>query len=190
MRIVYACWLDAAWQRGRSGDNWRIDRRRAGGGALMDLAPHGLDLIDYLLGGPIVDAVSLTQRRVHDYPVDDGAMLIGRTGQGVLASLHVAYNCPESLPRRRLEIVGTKGLLVADDTMGQDAGGRVTLTRSDTDGARLLDIPDSAESPFTRQMAAFARAVETGEPGPFDVRRDLQTMRLIAQAYREDARCH
>ena len=27
-----------------AGDNWRIDPRRAGGGALIDLAPHGLDL--------------------------------------------------------------------------------------------------------------------------------------------------
>ena len=35
--------------------NWRIDAAQAGGGALMDLAPHGLDLVDFLLGEPIVD---------------------------------------------------------------------------------------------------------------------------------------
>ena len=50
IRIVYACWLAADWTGdGNSGDNWRIDPRRAGGGALMDLAPHGLDLSSYLL---------------------------------------------------------------------------------------------------------------------------------------------
>ncbi len=190
VRIVYACWLDASWQRGGGGDNWRIDPRRAGGGALMDLAPHGLDLIDCLLGEPVVEALAFTQRRVHDYAVDDGAVLIGRTGRGVLASLHVSYNCPETLPRRRLEIAGTGGLLVAQDTMGQDAGGRVTLTRADTGAAEALPVPQIGASPFTRQMAAFARAVETGDPGPFDAQRDLHVMRLIARAYREDARCH
>ena len=190
VQIVYACWLDAGWRRGGgTGDNWRIDPRRAGGGALMDLVPHGLDLIDSLLGEPLAEATAFTQRQVHDYAVDDGAMLIGRTRHGVLASLHVAYNCPETLPRRRLEIAGTKGLLVAHDTMGQDAGGRVTWTSGDSGRTEALAVADFGASPFTRQMAAFARAVETGDPGPFDAQRDLHTMRLIARAYREDVRC-
>ncbi len=189
VRIVYACWLDAAWRRHKDGGNWRIDPARAGGGALMDLVPHGLDLIDFLLDEPVAEIAALTQRRTHDYAVDDGAMLIGRTGSGVLASLHVAYNCPEALPRRRLEVVGTRGLLVANDTMGQEAGGRVTLIDGDTGEARVLAVPEIGTSPFARQMAAFARAVETGDPGPFDVQRDLHTMRLIARAYREEPRC-
>ncbi len=190
VRVVYACWLDAGWRRYGSGDNWRIDPARAGGGALMDLAPHGLDLIDFLLNEPVAEAVALTQRRTHGYAVDDGAMLIGRTGRGVLASLHVAYNCPETLPRRRLEVAGTRGLLVANDTMGQDAGGRVTLTDADTGETRVLAVPEIGTSPFARQMAAFARAVEAGDPGPFDAQRDLHTMRLVARAYREEPRCH
>ena len=52
IRIVYACWLPANW----AGDNWRIDPRRAGGGALIDLAPHGLDLAAYLLGERLVES--------------------------------------------------------------------------------------------------------------------------------------
>ena len=92
VRIVYACWLDRAWTAIPGQQNWRIDQAQAGGGALMDLAPHGLDLTDFLLGEPILDITALTQARAQDYAVDDGALLIGRTGSGVLASLHVAYN--------------------------------------------------------------------------------------------------
>ncbi len=47
------------------------------------------------------------QSRVHDYAVEDGAMLVARTAAGVLVQLHVAYNCPETFPRRRLEVMGT-----------------------------------------------------------------------------------
>ncbi|WP_458096387.1 Gfo/Idh/MocA family protein [Roseomonas sp. WA12] len=188
IRIAYACWLGPDWSVTGEGDNWRADPARAGGGALMDLAPHGIDLAEYLLGEPIESIAALTQRRVQPYPVDDGALLIGRTAGGVLVQLHVAYNCPDALPRRRLEVLGSTGQILAEDTMGQDAGGRVTHT--DASGRAVpLEVPDAAASPFARQMAAFARAVATGDRTTFDAARDLHTMRLLHRAYAEDPVC-
>ena len=151
VRIVYACWLDQSW----SADNWRVDPTRAGGGAFFDLAPHGLDLAAMLLGEPLDQATVLGQSRVHDYNVEDGAMVIARTVSGVLVQLHVAYNCPETLPRRRLEILGDRGQLTLTDTMGQTSGGTVVLDR-DGQGPRPIDIPDADASPFLRQTEAFA----------------------------------
>ncbi len=135
IRIVYACWVDPAWSPdGAPHDNWRADPKRAGGGAVIDLALHGLDLAQRLLGEALV-ALSVTlQRRIHGYAVDDGGMLAGRTATGVLFQSHVAYNCAETLPRRRLEILGEHGLLVATDTMGQTAGGTL-VRRCATSGA-------------------------------------------------------
>ena len=180
IRIAYACWVDAGWTR----DNWRADPARAGGGALMDLAPHGLDLVEYLLGEPLVEVAALTQQRVQAYAVDDGAMLIGRTRSGVLVQLHVAYNCPEALPRRQLEVLGTTGQLVAERTMGQTPGG--TLHRIDGRlGLRIpLPVPEAEASPFMRQMAAFASWLRgEGAADAFSIERDLHTMRLLARAY-------
>ena len=81
-----------------------------------------------LLGEPLVDVLAMGQARVHGYAVkdgavEDGAVLMARSGSGALVQMHVAYNCPETLPRRRLEVVGTAGQAVATDTMGQTAGG-------------------------------------------------------------------
>jgi len=185
IRIAYACWLGPAWTVTGEGDNWRADPARAGGGALMDLAPHGLDLAEYLLGDPIRDIAALTQRRVQDYAVDDGALLIGRTAGGVLVQLHVAYNCPDALPRRRLEVLGSRGQIVAENTMGQDAGGRVTRTDEAGDAAPL-PVPDADASPFARQMAAFGRAIAARDHDAFNAARDLHTMRLLHRAYAED----
>jgi predicted dehydrogenase len=183
VRIVYACWLDRAWASFRGQDNWRIDPAQAGGGALIDLAPHGIDLVDFLLGEPIAEIAAMTQARAQDYAVDDGALLIGRTGSGALAQLNVAYNCPDALPRRRLEVVGTSGMLTATDTMGQTAGGSVTFTNG-ADG-RVEDIAfDTTASPFLEQVRAFGRALrERDERTAWDAERDLHTMRLIARAY-------
>ncbi len=152
----------------------------------MDLAPHGLDLCQRLLGEPVEDVHLALQRRVHDYPVDDGAVLSGRTPSGTLLSLHVAYNTPEALPRRRLEVVGSEGMLVATDTMGQDPGGRVTFVDGRT-GAEE-DVPfDREASPFARQAAAFQAAVR-GAPHDFDAGRDLALMRRFLAAQEEARR--
>ncbi|MBR0654638.1 Gfo/Idh/MocA family oxidoreductase [Roseomonas arctica] len=179
IRIVYACWVDA----GFAADNWRADPARAGGGAMMDLAPHGLDLVDFLAGEPLVEVAALTQRRVQDYAVDDGAALIGRTARGVLAQLHIAYNCPEGLPRRRLEVIGSTGQLLAENTMGQTAGGDVWHIGGASGIRTRMAVPQAETSPFTRQMAAFARHVLAAPEPAFSLARDLHTMRLLHRAY-------
>lgn len=185
VRIAYCCWVDACW----TADNWRADPARAGGGALMDLAPHGLDLLHFLTGEPLADIAALTQARVQDYSVDDGAVLIGRTAGGVLAQMHVSYNCPEGLPRRRLEVLGTRGQLVALNTMGQTPGGTVFFIDGATGDRRPLPVSDPLASPFARQMAAFGRAVAGGDRSPFDIGRDLGLMRLLDRAYGNAAPC-
>ena len=116
---------------------------------------------------------------MHDYGVDDGALLTGTTDGGVLVSVHVAFNTPDALPRRRLEVVGTRAQLVAEDTMGQTAGGR--LTRVDADGVST-DVPfDTTTSPFAAQLEAFSAAVGGGA-WPWPLERDLRLHSLLHAA--------
>ncbi len=178
VRIAYCCWLPADWSPdGGPHDNWRVDRSRAGGGAAIDLAPHGLDLAGVLLADDVVELSAVLQTRVQDYPVDDGALLAGRTAGGVLVDLHVSYNCPDALPRRRLEVVGTRGMAVAVDTMGQTAGGTLTLYRPEP-----VDVPFAGTDPFAAQFAGFGAAVTGAAPWPYPADRDLALHRLLVQA--------
>ncbi len=182
IRIVYACWVGPDW----SIDNWRADPARAGGGAFFDLAPHGLDLAAMLLGEPIIEGAVLGQRRVQPYGVEDGAAVIARSAGGVLVQLHVAYNCPETLPRRRLEIVGDAGLLTLTDTMGQTPGGTLVLTQAGG-VAREMPVPDAEASPFLRQVEAFGDHLLGRAAFGFDPRDDLRAALLLFRL-RDDLR--
>ena len=128
VRLDYACWLDREW----ASNNWRINLEEAGGGAIIDLAPHGLDLVEFILNDTIEKLQILGQNRVQEYEVDDGGVLNFRTKNQILGSSSVGYNRPEKLPRRQLEFYGTKGKLRAENTMGQDAGGMLYFTDAGT----------------------------------------------------------
>jgi 1,5-anhydro-D-fructose reductase (1,5-anhydro-D-mannitol-forming) len=178
IRIHYACWLPADW----AADNWRIDKETAGGGAFIDLAPHGLDLSQFLLGEEIVDFTCFLQRKAFDYAVDDGAVAIGRFAGGALLQMNVAYNCPDNFPRRTLEIIGTKAMAMAVNTMGQTSGGNLYLI--DANGERREVLIEKAEdiSPFRRQIEVFSDCLLNEKPFPFAPERDLQTMRILTDA--------
>ena len=193
VRIRYACWTGPDWSPDANPHdtleevreaNWRADPERAGGGAFIDLAPHGLDLTQTLLGEPLTEVAALLQRRVHDYAVDDGAALVARSASGTLLNLSVAYNCPDVFPRRELEVIGTRARALSLNTMGQTPGGTLTLTDAATGEARPVPF-DADASPFRLQVEAFADAVLSGQPFGWTLDGDLHTMRLLAAATAE-----
>ena len=176
VKIHYACWLPGDWCQ----NNWRVDERIAGGGAFIDLAPHGIDLAQFLIGEPLTDFACFFQRKIHGYAVDDGAAAIGKFADETLFSLNVAYNCPDEFPRRSLEIVGTKAMAMATNTMGQTAGGSLVLIEKN--GERTEVYIDEADdvSPFRRQIEIFADSLINEKPFPFAPAQDLATMRIVA----------
>ena len=176
-RLHYACWLPPGW----ASDNWRIDPARAGGGAVIDLAPHGLDLLETVLDDRIEQLVCMTQHRVHRYAVEDGGVLMARLASGTLATLHVGYNCPETYPRRVFEVIGTKARALAVDTMGQTAGGSLSLIDAANGREEVMPLVDD-RCPFLLQIEAFAGAVLDHRPYPYPAASDVRLATLLGAA--------
>ena len=183
-RVHYACQVDADWRPGgRDIDNWRLDRARAGGGAVIDLAPHAIDLLSFVLDDePLAVDVRL-QPRLLGTPsdVDAGGVLGVEFSRGCLASVHVSYQCPEFLPRREIELIGTTGGAIAIETMGQTPGGRIDWRRAE--GTRTETFSRApALSPFARQIEAFSAARLQDRPWPFTPARDLAHFAMLLDA--------
>jgi 1,5-anhydro-D-fructose reductase (1,5-anhydro-D-mannitol-forming) len=91
-------------------DGWRLDPAHSGGGLLLDLGSHALDLFDWLLG-PLLDVTGHASRRdPRPGLVEDLVSLTFRTEGGVLGSARWDFAGPG--PHEDLvEIGGTAGTL-------------------------------------------------------------------------------
>ncbi len=82
--------------------------RETGGGALLDLASHHIDLIRFLFQAEITE-VSACLQTVHSE--DDTALIQGQVAEGPLVDMFVSMSAVEE---DRVEVSGEKGRLVAD----------------------------------------------------------------------------
>ena len=141
--------------------------RETGGGALLDLASHHVDLVHHLLGDPVVRVfASLRSLRGEG----DHAAVQLELASGVPVQTFVSLG---TVDEHRMEIVGTSGKLVMDRTellrpalAGATLRGarlqRVRRTLAALDPRLLLRSP-GAEPSFARALEAFVRAAAGGE---------------------------
>jgi predicted dehydrogenase len=103
---------------------WRLQKSKAGSGALGDLASHSLDLARYLVG-EIASVSSLLETFVKERPledgsglapvdVDDAALTLLRFQNGAIGSVEASRFCPGRKNHNRFEINGSRGSLVFD----------------------------------------------------------------------------
>ncbi|HLD67866.1 MAG TPA: Gfo/Idh/MocA family oxidoreductase [Pseudomonas sp.] len=88
--------------------NWRTDPRIAGGGYFADLACHGLDLFQFLLGD-IVEVSGLTARQAGLYPAEDAVVAAWRFASGALGMGNWTFNADRR--QDRVEILGSEGVI-------------------------------------------------------------------------------
>lgn len=103
---------------------WRLEKARAGSGALGDIASHSLDLARYLVG-EISEVSGLLETFIKERPledgsgrgrvdVDDAALAMLRFENGAIGTVEGSRFCPGRKNYNRFEINGSLGSLVWD----------------------------------------------------------------------------
>jgi len=93
---------------------WMLDRRQSGGGPMVNLGVHWIDLFRWLLGSEIVEVVGKNAHVNRDYDIEDNSMAICTFANGTLLTLDISYTVPDSYPNGRdlyLALRGTEGCL-------------------------------------------------------------------------------
>jgi predicted dehydrogenase len=119
---------------------WR-ETRRTGGGVLLDLAAHHIDLVRFLLGQEVVRVAAHIRTVRHD---DDTALLDLELENGVSAQSFFTYG---SIEENSVEVFGRTGRLSVNHYSSLD----VRMTRPTRGSADHLE-------PLRRGLAGFGRA--------------------------------
>ena len=170
---------------------WRQDPQQSGGGALPDLATHCIDLLEMILGQKVQSVSAVLKNVVHDYPVDDTAILTFELDGGTVGTIDCLFNVPDEAVPNRLEIYGSAGSILAEGTVGQTATGSLKwLERaSDSDydaGQTRLEpggwqIAESrCENLYQTQIEGFSTALLQDQPPPVPANQGLWIQQVMA----------
>ena len=165
---------------------WFYQKARVGGGVVMQLGVHGIDLLRHLVGE--IEAVSAntalmrTERSLADGSVvhpdnEDHALALYRFESGALATHEMSMSELAGCDRFTLEIYGERGTLWL-----RSGRGLLALYAPDHTGTRDWMLPAlGAAEPGARQHQAFLEFVR-GEAAPDDTAAAGLASVLVAEA--------
>ncbi len=117
-RAQLSCWyppIDGAW---------RQDPETGGGGSLMDMGSHCIDLLEMFFGK--AKSVScFINNNVHSYKSEDSAVVSLFFENGALATVDTYFCIPDNSSKNILELYGSGGSIIARGTIGQGPAGEM-----------------------------------------------------------------
>jgi len=188
LRAQLSCWYP------KIEGAWRQERRKGGGGALMDMATHLYDLLEYF-AGPIRRIVALTGNLVQDYKPEDASTTLVEFKSGAHGTIDSFFCIPDEASRTRLEVYGSRGAVLSEGTVGQSKGGKLEgifgLGEAGYDAAQDKDvarrfsrIPFKPVDPYTAECQYFADCILRGCPPEINnAENALHIMTLVEKAY-------
>ena len=181
---------------GRPGydQEWRADRKRSGGGELMDQGIHAVDLGRWFLGdfteasGMVSTYVWGTSAADSDNRVEDNAFALFRAVGGQTMSLHASWTEWKNL--FSFEIFGEEGHLLIDGLGGSYGAERLTIGRRNMKGGPPEEEVESFAGPddsWALEWEEFTDAIIEGRQ-PLANGRDGLAALVAVEAVYESAR--
>ena len=189
-RAQLSCWyppLEGAW---------RQDPSSGGGGSLMDMGSHCIDLLEMFFGN-IKSVSCYINNTIHPYKSEDSALVSVFFENGALGTVDTFFCIPDNSSKNSLELYGSQGSIIASGTLGQGDSGQMTAylegTASGYDASQVRDEAggeDIKPAPFNTYRAEieeFSKAIlEKREPSN-NVALGLRSQKILAACY-ESAR--
>ncbi|MBQ8295500.1 MAG: Gfo/Idh/MocA family oxidoreductase [Clostridia bacterium] len=189
VRAQFSCWYpDIAGA-------WRQKKALGGGGAIMDLGVHCIELIEYVLNEEIVDVKSFYSTKTFSYEVEDGGVIIFKTKSGVLGHIDVNFNIPDNASESKFELYGEKGYVICKGTLGQEETGTLShlyAPQGDYSAQQNRTVSEpqtfvgAGNDLYQKQIALFCQTLASGKPDYFYADRAVHVQEIIDKIYNEN----
>ena len=172
---------------------WRQDPALGGGGSLMDMGSHCIDLLEMFFGK--VKSVScFINNNVHNYKSEDSAVVSLFFENGAIGTVDTYFCIPDNSSKNALELYGSKGSILAKGTIGQGPSGEMiaylegeaagyNATQERNAGDGILINPDPVNT-YLAEIEEFSSAIlEKREPlNNFTL--GLQSQKVLEACYK------
>jgi len=188
-RAQLTCWFP------KTEGNWRQNYNISKGGSLMDMGGHCIDLLQTIFGD-VKEVIGFQGNIVHDYaPVEDSSTVILRFESGAHGIIDNYFNIPDNASKNRLEIYGSKGSIIGEGTIGQDATGKLEVfiqkedigyaanqIRNENDEVVIYDDLKS-KGLYAQEVEEFVNSIKTGKKPPIDGYQGMKNDRVMLAIY-------
>ncbi|MBR2860355.1 MAG: Gfo/Idh/MocA family oxidoreductase [Clostridia bacterium] len=173
--------------------NWRQEKAKSGGGSLMDMGVHCIDLMEYILGTRVKAVAAFNDTVVFDYDVEDSSTVLLKMENGAQCVVQTNFNIPDEVAKWRMEFFGTKGRLMGSNIIGQNDGGTLTAifmdnvpgynAQQDHIDVKGVEIDGEFGNMYIREVESFADSILNDKPLVVPASDALHVQKVIAAAY-------
>lgn len=152
-------------------------------GVVVDLAPHDLDVMRFLLGSEPIRLFAETEQRIH---TDHEDLFVGimKFANGAIGVLDINWLTPTK--KRTLSVTGERGMYVAD-YIAQDLVFYPNPADASVAEGEMVRRHVDRREPLVVELEAFADAVRGGGPPPVDPHEAMLAL-LLARTLVDAAR--
>jgi len=171
---------------------WRQDPARGGGGSLIDMGSHCIDLLE-LFFGRTHKLSCFIGNLVHDYGSEDSAIVMLEFENGAIGVVDNLFNVPDESSKNRLELYGSQGSILAEGTIGQGEAGDMIgrfqesgkgydaeQIRAGIGGVRIAPNPVNM---YQAEIEAFSKAVVDDTQPPVGGEVGLWSQKVVEACY-------
>jgi len=189
-RAQLSCWyppLEGAW---------RQDPATGGGGALIDMGGHCIDLLEMFFGR-VARVSCFINNTVHDYKSEDSAVAMLFFENGAIGTIDTFFCIPDNSSKNVLELYGSRGSILAKGTIGQaPAGEMVAFLEQDGNGydaqqarteAQGIVIAPEPVNTYQAEIEEFSRAIIDDREPLISGELGLRSQKVLTACY-ESAR--
>ena len=171
---------------------WRQELAKGGGGSLIDMGGHCIDLLEMFFG-KVARVSCFINSIIQDYQSEDSAVAILFFENGALGTVDTFFCIPDSSSKNVLELYGSRGSILAQGTIGQGSQGSMSArfhaadaaydAQQQRDSAGGLEISPEPVNTYRAEIEEFSQALLDSRTSLLDGQIGLRSQMVLAACY-------